>query len=189
MCCNSSGDLYPITARSLFALLHCQLLLHFLLCYGILVLVIPLLPFSSCFISAGLFPVLVFEIIFCHGCPLGKFIKLPFIVSMSSSNNHLIQCSSDIRTSTVRSFGGHHYYLLFLDGFTNFFQTCPIFSKSQVELFLLIFIHLLSLNLSAALSHSSVIMAKNLLIMFYKKNSMSGYSSSFFLSLYFSSKW
>jgi hypothetical protein len=40
---------------------------------------------------------------------------------------------SDVWTSPALSSGGHRYYVLFLDDFTDFLWTFPVQNKSQVH--------------------------------------------------------
>ncbi|CAJ2675725.1 unnamed protein product [Trifolium pratense] len=70
---------------------------------------------------------------FCHSCPLGKQTKLPFYNSLSSTFMPFDIVHSDLWTSPVLSSGGHRYYVLFLDDFTDFLWTFPISNKSQVH--------------------------------------------------------
>ena len=69
---------------------------------------------------------------FCHSCPLGKHVKLPFINSHNSTNMSFDILHSDIWTSPVMSSLAHKYYVLFLDDYSNFLWTFPISNKSQV---------------------------------------------------------
>ncbi|KAL2906525.1 Retrovirus-related Pol polyprotein from transposon RE1 [Bienertia sinuspersici] len=69
---------------------------------------------------------------FCHSCPLGKMVKLPFNNSLSSTTMPFDIIHSDLWTSPVVSYLGHKYYVLFLDNYTNFLWTFPLSRKSQV---------------------------------------------------------
>jgi hypothetical protein len=69
---------------------------------------------------------------FCHSCPLGKHIKLPFTNSINNSLLPFDILHSDVWTSPILSSTGHKYYVLFLDNYSNFLWTFPISHKSQV---------------------------------------------------------
>jgi histone deacetylase 1/2 len=69
---------------------------------------------------------------FCHSCPLGKHIKLPFTSSLNNSLFPFDILHSDVWTSPVLSSSGHKYYVLFLDNYSNFLWTFPMSHKSQV---------------------------------------------------------
>ena len=132
MRCDSSGDLYPLTSRptttypSNFVALSKELWHNRLGHPGIPV-------FNSLqrnnFILCNKLP----KHYFCHSCPLGKHTKLPFYESSSYTMMPFDIVHSDIWTSPVLSSGGHRYYALFLDDFTNFLWTFPIANKSQVH--------------------------------------------------------
>ncbi|XP_021747926.1 uncharacterized protein LOC110713790 [Chenopodium quinoa] len=73
----------------------------------------------------------------CCSCIFGKRVKLPFYPSTTCTTLPFDILHSDIWTSPKLSSAGHHYYVLFLDDFTNFLWTFPIARKSQVhDLFL-----------------------------------------------------
>jgi hypothetical protein len=71
--------------------------------------------------------------LFCHSCTLGKQIKLPFYDSLSYTLLPFDIVHSDIWTSPILSSGGHRYYALFLDDFTNFSWTFTLHNKSQMH--------------------------------------------------------
>ena len=68
----------------------------------------------------------------CHSCLLGKHVQLPFVRSQFISNRPFDIIHSDVWTSPVSSPSGYKYYVLFLDHYTNFLWTFPLFRKSQV---------------------------------------------------------
>ena len=68
----------------------------------------------------------------CHSCSLGKHFSLPFRTTMSISSRPFEIIHSDLWTSPVSSPSGYKYYVLFLDNYTNFLWTFPLFRKSQV---------------------------------------------------------
>lgn len=68
----------------------------------------------------------------CPSCPLDKLVKLPFYSSVFVTSMPFDIVRSDLWTSPIISTAGHHYYVLFLDDFTNFLWTFPISNKSQV---------------------------------------------------------
>lgn len=69
---------------------------------------------------------------FCHSCPLGKHVKLPFIDSHNSTYLPFDILHSDLWTSPILSSLGHKYYVLYLDDYSKFLWTFPISKKSQV---------------------------------------------------------
>jgi len=69
---------------------------------------------------------------FCHSCPLGKHIKLPFTNSINNSLLPFDILHSDVWTSPILSSTSHKCYVLFLDNYSNFLWTFPISHKSQV---------------------------------------------------------
>jgi len=132
--CNSSGDLYPVTTRppigitppSTFTVLSPELW-HSRLGH-------PGGPVLSSLRKNNLIVYNEFRDNFvCHSCPLGKQVKLPFYDSLSYTSLPFDIVHSDIWSSPTLSSGGHRYYVLFLDDFTNFLWTSPIATKSQVH--------------------------------------------------------
>ncbi|KAK9066849.1 hypothetical protein SSX86_014172 [Deinandra increscens subsp. villosa] len=69
---------------------------------------------------------------FCQSCVMGKQIKLPFYDSISHTSSPFDIVHSDLWTSPILSSGGHKYYVLFLDNFTNYLWTYPLAKKSSV---------------------------------------------------------
>ncbi|KAD5318339.1 hypothetical protein E3N88_18285 [Mikania micrantha] len=69
---------------------------------------------------------------FCQSCVLGKQVKQPFVSSLNITFMPFDIIHSDLWTSPVLSNGGHHYYILFLDDFSNLLWTYPLTHKSQV---------------------------------------------------------
>lgn len=57
---------------------------------------------------------------FCHSCPHGKQIKLPFYNSLSFTYIPFDIVHRCLWTSLVSNYGGHHCYVLFLNDFTDF---------------------------------------------------------------------
>jgi hypothetical protein len=68
----------------------------------------------------------------CQSCVFGKHIKLPFMDSLSFTLSAFDIIHSDLWTSPVLSTGGHRYYLVLLDDFTNYLWTYPLANKSSV---------------------------------------------------------
>ncbi|KAJ9536884.1 hypothetical protein OSB04_029617 [Centaurea solstitialis] len=134
MRCNSKGDLYPITSTpfigtsppTAFAALSPELWHNRLGHPGAHVL-------SSLrqnnFIICNKFR----DDFFCHSCPLGKQVRLPFYDSLSYTYLPFDIVHSDVWTSPTLSSEGHRYYVLFLDDFTDFLWTFPIANKYQVH--------------------------------------------------------
>ena len=67
-----------------------------------------------------------------HSCSLGKHVNLPFVNSKFLSTQPFEILHSDIWTFPVSSPSGYKYYVLFLDHYSNFLWTFPLFRKSQV---------------------------------------------------------
>ncbi|CAJ2673543.1 unnamed protein product [Trifolium pratense] len=134
MRCNSSGDLYPIPTRpnttslppSAFAASSNELW-HSRLGH-------PGAPILNSLHRNKILLCNKFRNdFFCHSCALGKQTKLPFYNSLSYTYMPFDIVHSDLWTSPVLSSGGHRYYVLFLDDFTDFLWTFPISNKSQVH--------------------------------------------------------
>ena len=68
----------------------------------------------------------------CHSCPLGKHVQLPFVRFQFINNRPFDIIHRDVWTFLVSSPSGYKYYVLFLDHYTNFLWTFPLFRKSQV---------------------------------------------------------
>ena len=68
----------------------------------------------------------------CHSCPLRKHIQLPFTYSMTMSSKPFDIVHSDLWTSHISSPSEYKYYVLFLDNYSNFLWTFPLFRISQV---------------------------------------------------------
>ncbi|CAJ2641560.1 unnamed protein product [Trifolium pratense] len=132
MRCNSSGELYPLTPRpstqsttpSTFVALSNNLWHDRLGHPGASILnslhqnkFIVCNKFQNNFV--------------CQSCQFGKQVKLPFYESLSHTLFPFDIVHSDLWTSPTLSSGGHRYYILFLDDFTNFLWTFPIANKSQ----------------------------------------------------------
>jgi len=132
--CNSSGDLYPLTTRPYtsaqppytFAALPNEVWHNRLGHKGTQVL-------NSLHRNKFLICNKFWNNIFCHSCPLGKQIKFPFSNSLSHTLMSFDIVYGDVWTSHVLSSGGHHYYVLFLDDFTDFLWTFLAQNKSQVH--------------------------------------------------------
>ncbi|CAJ2649804.1 unnamed protein product [Trifolium pratense] len=134
MRCNSSGDLYPIPTRpnttslspSAFAASSTEIW-HSRLGH-------PGAPILNSLHRNKILLCNKFQNdFFCHSCAFGKQTKLPFNNSLSSTYMPFDIVHSDLWTSPVLSSGGHRYYVLFLDDFTDFLWTFPISNKSQVH--------------------------------------------------------
>ncbi|KAD2394048.1 hypothetical protein E3N88_41025 [Mikania micrantha] len=130
--CNSLGDLYPltfpqknhVTSPSVFAAITQDLWHHRLGHPGANILSILHKNLSI--------PRTVNTNSVCQSCIFGKHTKLPFVTSTSITCSPFDIIHSDLWTSPVLSSGGHRFYLLFLDDYTNFLWTYPIAHKSQV---------------------------------------------------------
>ncbi|GJU65717.1 ribonuclease H-like domain-containing protein [Tanacetum coccineum] len=114
--CDNTGDLYLVTASSPIphAFLVSQHTWHQRLGYpgGD---VLRRLVFSN-FISYNKEkpPVL------CHGCQVGKHVRLPFISSSTGISSCFDIIYSDVWSSPIPSLSGFNYYVLFLDHYSHF---------------------------------------------------------------------
>lgn len=68
----------------------------------------------------------------CVSCVFRKHVRLPFVSSNNFTMTPFDILHSDSWTSSVLSSANHHYYVLFLDDFSNFMWTFPPTNKSQV---------------------------------------------------------
>ena len=68
----------------------------------------------------------------CHSCPLGKHVRLASVNSQFVSTKPFDIIHSDVWSSPVSIPSGYKYYVLFLDHYTNFLWTFPLFRKYQV---------------------------------------------------------
>ena len=68
----------------------------------------------------------------CNACQLGKYIKLSFLDSINNATCPLSIIHSNIWQSLVSSFFGYHYYVLFLDDYTQYWWVYPLKHKSEV---------------------------------------------------------
>ncbi|KAI3674945.1 hypothetical protein L2E82_51782 [Cichorium intybus] len=141
--CDSTGDLYPltqpnaqVTSPSTFAALSQDLWHH---CLGHPGSSSLRILYKNNFIS---FRTSSNKNI-CQSCVFGKQIKLPFHTSTSFTSLPFDIVHSDLWTSPVLSSGGHRYYVLFIDDFTNYLWTFPLSNKSQVfSIFLAFYNHI-----------------------------------------------
>jgi hypothetical protein len=69
----------------------------------------------------------------CNACQLGKHIILPFSNSTSFSSAAFEPIHCNLWTSPIVSVSGFKYYLIFIDDFSHFMWTYPIFLKSDVH--------------------------------------------------------
>nr|GEZ47179.1 ribonuclease H-like domain-containing protein [Tanacetum cinerariifolium] len=71
-------------------------------------------------------------LVLCHACQLGKHVRLPF----DSSSNIVTSCfdiiHSDVWTSPIPSLSGFKYYVLFLDHYSYFVWVYPLIHKSDI---------------------------------------------------------
>ncbi|PWA99952.1 ribonuclease H-like domain-containing protein [Artemisia annua] len=126
--CDSTGDLYPITAPCPIpqALLVSQHTWHQRLGHPGSEVLRRLV--SNNFISCNKEkpPVL------CHACQLGKHVRLPFVSSDTIVNACFDVIHSDVWTSPISSLSGFKYYVLFLDHYSHFVWVYPLINKSDV---------------------------------------------------------
>ncbi|GJV62103.1 ribonuclease H-like domain-containing protein [Tanacetum coccineum] len=123
--CDSTGDLYPVTAPSPIphAFLVNQHTWHQHLGHQGSEVQRHLV--SHNFISCN-------KLVLCHACQLGKHVRPPFV----SSNTVVTSCfdiiHSDVWTSPILSLSGFKYYVLFLDHYSQFVWVYPLINKSDV---------------------------------------------------------
>ncbi|GJW05934.1 ribonuclease H-like domain-containing protein [Tanacetum coccineum] len=126
--CDSTGDLYPVTAPSPIphAFLVSQHTWHQRLGHPGSEVLRRLVSSNSISCNKEKSPVL------CHACQLGKHVRLPFV----SSNTVVSSCfdiiHSDVWTSPIPSLSGFKYYVLFLDHYSQFVWVYPLLNKSDV---------------------------------------------------------
>nr|GEV77572.1 ribonuclease H-like domain-containing protein [Tanacetum cinerariifolium] len=116
LCCDSTGDLYPVTAPSPIphAFLVSQHMWHHRL--GHLGSVVLHRHVSSNSISCNKENPLVL----CHACQLGKHASLPFVSSNTVVNSCFDIIHSDVWTSPILSLLGFKYYVMLLDHYSQF---------------------------------------------------------------------
>nr|GEX61710.1 ribonuclease H-like domain-containing protein [Tanacetum cinerariifolium] len=125
--CDSTGDLYPVTALSLIphAFLVSQHTWHQRLGHQESEVLYHLV--SHNFISCKEKPHIL-----CHACQLGQYVTLSFV----SSDTMVTACfdiiHSDVWTSPISSLSGFKYYVLFLDHYSQFVWVYPLINKSDV---------------------------------------------------------
>ncbi|GJV63651.1 ribonuclease H-like domain-containing protein, partial [Tanacetum coccineum] len=114
--CDSTGDLYPITAPSPIphAFLVSQHTWHQPLGHPGSEVLHRLVSSNSISCNKEKPPVL------CHACQLGKHVRLPFVSSNTVVNSCFDIIHSDVWTSPIPSLSGFKYYVLFLDHYSQF---------------------------------------------------------------------
>ncbi|GJT31281.1 ribonuclease H-like domain-containing protein [Tanacetum coccineum] len=126
--CDSTGDLYPVTAPSPIphAFLVSQHTWHQRLGHpgGEVLRRLVSSNFISC--NKEKPPVL------CHACQLGKHVRLPFVSSGTVISSCFDIIHSDVWTSPILSLSGFKYYVLFLDHYSQFVWVYPLVNKSDV---------------------------------------------------------
>ncbi|GJS17193.1 ribonuclease H-like domain-containing protein [Tanacetum coccineum] len=126
--CDSTGDLYPVTAPSPIphAFLVSQHTWHQRLGHPGGEVLRHLV--SSNFISCNKEKPLVL----CHACQLGKYVRLPFVSSDTVISSCFDIIHSDVWTLPIPSLSGFKYYVLFLDHYSHFVWVYPLVNKSDV---------------------------------------------------------
>ncbi|GKC94009.1 ribonuclease H-like domain-containing protein [Tanacetum coccineum] len=126
--CDSSGDLYPVTAPSPIphVFLVSQHTWHQRLGHPGSEMLRRLV--SNNFISCNKekSPIL------CHACQLGKHVRLPFVSSTTVVNSCFDIIHSDVWTSPILSLSSYKYYVLFLDHYSQFVWVYLLVHKSDV---------------------------------------------------------
>ncbi|GJX30075.1 ribonuclease H-like domain-containing protein [Tanacetum coccineum] len=126
--CDSTGDLYPVTAHSLIphAFLVSQHTWHQRLGHPGSDVLRHLVSNNVISCNKEKPPVL------CHACQLGKHVRLSFV----SSNTIVSSCfdivHSDMWTLPIPSLSGFHDYVLFLDHYSQFVWVYLLVRKSNV---------------------------------------------------------
>nr|GEU57346.1 ribonuclease H-like domain-containing protein [Tanacetum cinerariifolium] len=127
--CDSTGDLYPITAPSPIphAFLVSQHTWHQRLGHSGRD-VLRRIVFNNVIFCNKEKP-----LVFFHDCQLGKHVRLPFV----SSNTVVTSCfdtiHSDVWTSPISSLSGFKYYVLFFDHYSQFVWVYPLFNKYDCD--------------------------------------------------------
>ncbi|GJT07254.1 ribonuclease H-like domain-containing protein [Tanacetum coccineum] len=70
--------------------------------------------------------------VLCHACQLGKHVRLPFDSSSTIVTSCFDIIHSDVWTSPIPSLSGFKYYVLFLDHYSHFVWVYPLIHKSDV---------------------------------------------------------
>jgi hypothetical protein len=127
LCCNSTGELYPLASsapEALAATAPSLDLWHQRLGHPgrhVLQQTLPSLQFTSTAAPTKI----------CDACQLGKHVRLPFSSSSSVSYVPFQIVHADVWTSPVTSFSGFKYYLVLVDDYTHYVWTFPLRAKSE----------------------------------------------------------
>ncbi|GJZ33435.1 ribonuclease H-like domain-containing protein [Tanacetum coccineum] len=126
--CDSTGDLYPVTAPSPipYAFLVSQHMWHQRLGHPGSEVLRRLLSNNVISCNKEKPPGL------CHACRLGKHVRLPFVNSSTIVSSCFDIVHSDVWTSPIPSLSGYKYYVLFLDHYSQFVWVYPLYHKSDV---------------------------------------------------------
>ncbi|GJZ10063.1 ribonuclease H-like domain-containing protein [Tanacetum coccineum] len=126
--CDSTGDLYPVTAPSPIphAFLVSQHTWHQRLGHPGSEVLRRLVSSNVISCNKEKPPAL------CHACQLGKHVRLPFVSSSSVVSACFDIIHSDVWTSPIPSLSGFKYYVLFLDHYSQFVWAYPLLNKSDV---------------------------------------------------------
>ncbi|GJT09085.1 ribonuclease H-like domain-containing protein [Tanacetum coccineum] len=126
--CDSTGDLYPVTAPSPIphAFLVSQHTWHQRLGHpgGEVLRLLASSNFISYNNEKPPVP--------CHACQLGKHVRLPFVSSSTVISSCFDIIHSDVWTSPIPSLSGFKYYVLFLDHYSQFVWVYHLVNKSDV---------------------------------------------------------
>ncbi|GJZ74835.1 ribonuclease H-like domain-containing protein [Tanacetum coccineum] len=122
---DSTGELYPVTKPSTIphAFLTSQYTWHQRLGHPGSEVLRRFVSSDSISCNKEKLPVLY------HACQLGKHVKLPFVSSSSSVTSCFDIVHSDLWTSPILSLSSFHYYVLFLDHYSQF--SCPRTSQQN----------------------------------------------------------
>ncbi|GJS87404.1 ribonuclease H-like domain-containing protein [Tanacetum coccineum] len=133
--CDSTGDLYPVTAPSQIpqAFLVSPNTWHQRLGHPGSDVLRRLVSHNFISCNKEKPPAL------CHACQLGKHVRLPFVSSNTLVTSSFDIIHSDVWTSPIPSLSGYKYYVLFLDHYSQFVWVYPLLNKSDVYSKILLF--------------------------------------------------
>ncbi|GKE07650.1 ribonuclease H-like domain-containing protein, partial [Tanacetum coccineum] len=126
--CDSTGDLYPVTAPSPIphVFLVSQHTWHQRLGHPGREVLRHLVSNNLISCNKEKPPTL------CHACQFGKHVRLSFVSSNTVVTSSFDIIHSDVWTSSIPSLSGFKYYILFLDHYSQFVWVYPLINKPDV---------------------------------------------------------
>ncbi|GJW89772.1 ribonuclease H-like domain-containing protein [Tanacetum coccineum] len=126
--CDSTGDLYPVTAPSPIphVFLVSQHTWHQRLGHPGREVLRHLVSNNLISCNKEKPPTL------CHACQFGKHVRLSFVSSNTVVTSSFDIIHSDVWTSSIPSLSGFKYYILFLDHYSQFVWVYPLINKPNV---------------------------------------------------------